>query len=576
VDRTARIVLVADARIDNRSDLAAALDLEAPLSEVSDSDLILAAYQKWGEICAERLLGDFSFVVWDERNRKLFCARDPFGTRSFYYYRTSKLFLFASEIKALFAYPGVPKQIDERRIADHLRCVLEDTSGTFYNGILRLPAAHTLAVEKDSARLARYWSLDPKFELKLPSDEAYEEAFRSHFTEAVRCRMRSVGPIGSMLSGGLDSSSITCVARDLSTKEKGEGIHTFSFLFDQVPESDERLYIHAVLAQGGMESHILHADQLNPFSDLDRILTLFDEPYPGLNYYLHWENLKLVQGAGVRVLLDGLFGDDVLSHNVRWYLSDLAYAWRWIALAKELRQWERPGDRSFLQVFGGTIWRDGIKSRLPRTLRKMRQRLRKKRGPRQGSSERPSEIVIRREFQDRVGAHPCEPRPVGVERSSRKSEKERRRDDLSSGLIAAALESVEKGASFFGVENRYPFLDRRLVEFCMALPPKQSFRHGMTRSILRRSLREILPDAICRRSDKGDLSPNLVQALRTHGMKDIEEALLKDSSTLMPYVEAESLKREFDRFSSGHSDFNTMGVMGTIILARWLRLVDDE
>src|SRR3989454_9825112 len=232
------LVLTADARIDNRGELLAALGRGV---EATDAELILAAYERWGERCPEHLLGDFAFVIWDARRATLFCARDHFGVKPFYYYHApGRLFCFASEIKGLLALAEVPRRLNETRVADYLVPLLEDKVITFYQDILRLPPAHRMTVTRQGVRIEQYWALDPEREIRMKSDADYAAAFREIFTEAVRCRLRSAFPVGSMLSGGLDSSSIVCVARQLLAQDGGETLHTFSPVFDDVREGGER------------------------------------------------------------------------------------------------------------------------------------------------------------------------------------------------------------------------------------------------------------------------------------------------------------------------------------------------
>ena len=197
------LVITSDARIDNREELIAKLQINnRPSDKIVDSELILAAYEKWGEHCPEHLLGDFAFAIWDKRKQKVFCARDPMGVKPFYYYRSNRLFAFASEIKALLCLPEIPRKINELGIGLYLAGISEDEEITFYQNIQRLPKAHSIAISSQSNKLQRYWSLDPSRELKLSSNEEYAEAYREIFTEAVRCRLRSAFPVGSMLSGG--------------------------------------------------------------------------------------------------------------------------------------------------------------------------------------------------------------------------------------------------------------------------------------------------------------------------------------------------------------------------------------
>src|SRR5262249_8962588 len=153
-DPTGRLAITADARIDNREELIAALELTGRPSEaIADSRLILAAYERWAERCPERLLGDFDFAIWDGRRPAFVCARHTFAVRPFYYFRSNRLFAFASEIKALLCLSQVPRRLNEVKVADYLAPGPEDETLTFYQEIFRLPPGHSLAVSRDGARL---------------------------------------------------------------------------------------------------------------------------------------------------------------------------------------------------------------------------------------------------------------------------------------------------------------------------------------------------------------------------------------------------------------------------------------
>ena len=272
VNERGKLILTADARIDNREELMAALDLTGdPEREISDSELILSAYERWGECCSEKLLGDFAFAIWDGRRQHLFLARDHFGVKPIYYYRSSRVFVFASEIKALLCVPEVPRRLNEARVADYLVPMMDDRVVTFYKEIFRLPPGHSMIVGREEVPARPYWALDPSHEVRYRSDGEYAEAFCQLFTEAVRCRLRSAFPVGSMLSGGLDSSSVVCMARALLRENGNQRLHSFSAIFEDVPECDERPFINAILAQGGLEPHFVHADRISPLADLDRV-----------------------------------------------------------------------------------------------------------------------------------------------------------------------------------------------------------------------------------------------------------------------------------------------------------------
>ena len=206
--------ITADARIDNREALLAALDRPgADAALLPDSTIILAAYARWGPACVEKFLGDFSFAIWDPRERTLFCARDHFGVRPFIYCQTDHFLAFSSEIGGLLALADVPRRIDEFQVLEYLSAYYEDTSSTFYRDIRKLPPAHGIVVKNGALSKRRYWTLAHPPDRRPKSDAENIETFRDIFIEAVRCRVRSSGAVGAALSGGLDSSSVALAAR---------------------------------------------------------------------------------------------------------------------------------------------------------------------------------------------------------------------------------------------------------------------------------------------------------------------------------------------------------------------------
>jgi asparagine synthase (glutamine-hydrolysing) len=282
-----RAVLTADMRLDNRAELLSALGLRHdPGDERCDSQILLAAYDKWGEACPQHLLGDFAFAIWDGCRQRLFCARDHMGLKPFYYYASPRVFVCASEIKALWCEPSVSPRVNELRVGYHL-IFRDDPANTFYRDIRRLPPGHALSVTLEGERLTRYWALDPTHELHLSSNEAYAEQFEALFTEAVRCRLRTSHAVGSILSGGLDSSSITCVAHQLMQEQGTPPLHVFSARFSGNGNTDEQPYVDAVLERLGANSgappvvpHILDGNGVLPTAaDFNRILWHQEEPF---------------------------------------------------------------------------------------------------------------------------------------------------------------------------------------------------------------------------------------------------------------------------------------------------------
>lgn len=546
VEPDSGLAITADARLDNREELARALGI-TDVRELADSELILAAYGKWGPCAPERLLGDFAFAIWDPRREELFCARDHFGVKPFYYAETQELVAFASEIKGLLALDNVPWSVDERSVAAYLSDDLEDLSGTFYRGVLRLPPAHWMKVGRQGVRVERYWSLDPLREMAHRSDQEYEEQFRSIFEEAVRCRCRTARPLAAQLSGGLDSSAITCVARDLLAREGRGPLTTFSLCFPETPECDEGPFIRAMVTRGGIEPQYVQADGLSPLDDWEKVLWHLEEPSAAPHLYLHWGLYGAACREGVGVMLDGLDGDAVVSHG-DGYLSDLARSgrwYRWLREASGLRRIRGAGYRALL-------WHAGVSAMLPRL--------------RRAEQTPASEIMTRALAECRGQARVAELDGGSVHRQWHYR-------NLASGTLTHVLEMADKAAAAFGIEVRHPFLDKRLAEFCLALPGSQKLSRGWDRAVMRRALHSKLPGEIRWRPDKTDLRPHFVKRLNGANAGLLAQVAAGCAAVAAPYLDSDAVKNVYRRYLQQPRRADDMAVWNSAMLALWLQYV---
>jgi asparagine synthase (glutamine-hydrolysing) len=567
---TGDLVLTADARIDNREELIAGLGLpDRPSEEISDGGLILGAYEKWGEDCPEKLLGDFAFAIWDGRRRTLFCARDHVGVKPFYYYGSPRVFAFASEIKALLSLGAVPRQLNEVRVADHLVGSFADRTITFYRDIFRLPAAHSMTVTAGAIRIRPYWSLDPSREFRLRSDQEYAEAFREIFMSAVRCRLRSAFPAGSLLSGGLDSSSIVCAARALMGGRK-TSLHTFSAIFPDLPEADlrridERKFVQAVLAKGGLAPHYVRADRLSPLADLDRVLWHQDEAVLAPNLYLHWALYGAARQHGVRVLLDGIDGDTTVSHGLE-YLADLAGTGRWKMLVTEATALSANSPSSFFSP-RRILWEYGFKPLVPEAVAQLWRFAR-----RPTRAHWAAWAVINPTFARRVGMAERARALRGNGSAGGRLSRQVHWHGLTSGLIPAALEMADRASAAFSLEARYPFFDRRLMEFCLALPADQKLSGGWTRVTMRRAMADILPEAVRWRAGKATLAPNFCRRLLEADRPLLDDVILKDPRAIEEYVDIAALRAAYDRYRSQPlAEDGALCVYGAVTMGVWLQ-----
>ena len=565
-----RHVLTCDARIDNREELTKRLLLPTSSEQkLSDSQLILAAYEKWGDRCPEYLIGDYAFGLWDQTKNLLFCARDPMGVRPFYFFQSNSLFVFGSEIKALLNHPDVPKQLNETRVADCLTLIFEDQASTLYQHIECLPSGHALIVKPDSSTLTQYWHLDRKKELRLNSADDYADAFYEMFTESVRCRLRSAYPIGSTLSGGLDSSSIASTAHHLLRNTGASDLHTFSAIFPDLPADeldriDERSFMNDVLNAGQYQAHFIRADQLSPLQDIDKILWHMDESCSVPNLYMHWAMYKKAREHGVRIFLDGVDGDATVSHGLG-YLKELIRTLRWKTLLDEAKAISKHYDYALNTP--SVIWKMGIEPMVPKRLKRTWHRLRGRPQPIWGAH-----TIINPEFAQRIG---LEQRYRSLFNKTPPLRKER--DDhwvgITSPLYPYALRIADQTSKAFEIETRYPFFDRRLIEFCLSLPPGQKLHKGWDRMVMRRAMKDRLPDSVQWRKIKGDLSPNFNRRLYESNHALIQETMHDPPSSLKHYMDLSAWNNHYERYKNNPSRYahSAITVFNGVIFTRWFR-----
>jgi asparagine synthase (glutamine-hydrolysing) len=541
VAREGDLVMTADARIDNRQDLIQSLGCDRrPSGEITDSDLILAAYEHWGTRCAEHLLGDFAFAIWDKKRRKLLCARDHFGVKPlFYFHSPGRLFAFASEVKGLLTLAEVSDELDELEIARHLVIpVHDDLSATYYREVRRVQPAHTLAVSSDGTSESRYWSLDPDRSLELRSDGEYAEAVRETFLEAVRCRIRSSHEIASMLSGGIDSSSITCTAARLL---EGSGqrlpLRTLSAVYDSVSESDERSFINEVLAAYPTNSHFFSADSVSPVGEFDRLNWLLDGANDAGNLYLNWNLYRSASGYGARVVLDGFDGDTTVSHGIARFV-ELAHRYKWWTLLWEVKAYADNIGYSRAEAARWTI-KYGIKP----AVRSLTRRTSKSK---QRSAEAGSwRNMLQADFGNRLVSQLAAPRQMPT------TEREEHYRLLNRPLVLKALNGIGAVGSGAGVEVRLPFFDVRLVKLCLSLPADQKMRGGWPRLVMRNAMEGILPEKIRWRPGKSDVSIGFRHALRSLETDRVEAVRRAAHGELSRFVDPSFFMSSLQLFMTG-------------------------
>lgn len=467
----------------------------------SDTEVVLTAYAQWGTACLERFNGMWAFALWDARQHQLFCARDRFGIKPFYYHWHEECFAFASEIKALLTSINLPRIPHLPSIFDFLAYGLTDHgSDTFFEGVQQLLPAHYIVIQDNGDfRLQRYWDLDPENKIHEPSDEAYSRCFYELFEDAVRLHLRSDVAVGTCLSGGLDSSSIVCVANKLLLEQHvipgelvGQQQKTFSACFDD-PAIDERSYMQAVLRATGAEQNFIFPSDAKLQVDLDRLLWHQEQPFGGSSIFAQWCVMERVAERGVRVLLDGQGGDELLggydSHR-DFYLGTLAQKWHLLQLTGELRAYRREYHLSWFSLILSIL-----RGFTPEPIMNWA-RMHRRAG---ASTQLGIDHDFRAKFHDKYNLRST----WGGNQYNTWSY-----HALTRVILPALLRYEDRNSMAHSIEARVPFLDYRLVEFAFALPLEQKIHHATSKVVLRNALNGVLPDLVrTRRSKLGFTTP---------------------------------------------------------------------
>ncbi|MCC7176494.1 MAG: asparagine synthase (glutamine-hydrolyzing) [Bryobacterales bacterium] len=472
----------------------------------TDTEVILAAYQQWGTGCLQYFNGMFSFALWDSHRRQLFCARDRFGVKPFYYFWRNGIFVFGSELKSVLAHPLISRRPDDTRIYDYLLVGRSDhTEKTFFDGVVALPQAHFLLLQPARRQISvhRWWDLkiNPALDAGCNEEQASSD-FVSLLEDAVRLRLRSDVPIGSCLSGGLDSSSIVMLANRLLLNSGAFGHHTIGdrqktfTARNHSPEIDEFQYSHLVVERTGAEENIVYPSGERFWQEARRFVWHMDEPVDSTSQYPQWNVMRLARERGVTVLLDGQGGDEVLAgYYAYWphYLNQLRHQAGARRLFREMWNVSRVGGRPARDI----VYQDFVE-KLPWRLRQILCALRPFRaGPGQGGSGLKDWQVnpeFLRRFEDRAW-RPAG--PVGARGLAGVLH-----DDIASNNLPKLLRFEDRSSMAFSLETRLPFLDYRLVEYVFSLPLSCRIRNGWNKWILRRSLDGLLPKEISWRRSK--------------------------------------------------------------------------
>jgi asparagine synthase (glutamine-hydrolysing) len=532
--RDERYVIVFNGEVYNHVELRAELEAHGHrFGSHTDTEVILAAYVQWGEGCLDRFNGMWAFLIYDRQARTLLIARDRFGIKPLYYWvAPDGGVAFASEIKQFTSLPGWRARLNSQRTYDFLNWgVIDHTDETLFAGVFQLRGGEKAMLRMEDRpepgqriRAQRWYSL-PEGESDLPYAGATSRV-RELLGDSVRLHLRADVPVGSCLSGGLDSSSIVCLMHEqLHAVGAHERQNTFSACARE-PRYDERPHMETVIHATGAKAHFTYPSLDDLFRLLDKMVWHQDEPFGSSSAFAQWQVFGLAASHGVKVMLDGQGADEQLAGYLSFrsvWIADLLRRGRALSALHELRASMRnPGVRvddvlrSAVSLLVPGRFRDGLRQRFGRI------RVRPA-----WLNDATLQFAVRNPY-----ATPGGSLPTTVNETSRLQ--------VLAASLPMLLHFEDRNSMAHSVEARVPFLDYRLVELIVTMPAGHKIRDGWTKRVLRDAMRGVLPEAIRLRSDKlGFETPEEIW-LRTHvgEFRDALDRAIDDSRGVLRRDEA--------------------------------------
>ncbi len=549
-------ILTWDGRLDNRPALIADLrsDLEANLTDVG---IVAAAFDRWETDCFRRLVGDWAATVWKPEQRELLFAADYMGIRHIFYYLKNDRIWWATDLSPLVLLSGDTFHVDDDYIAGYFAHD-PDAHLTPYREIREVPPGQFVRIRNGGTSVERFWRFSPGSRIRYKTDIEYEEHFRHVFRQSVRRRLRSDSPVLAELSGGLDSSSIVCVADDILAREGAQTprLGTLSYLDTTEPNGDDWIYLQKVEEKRGRVG--IHIDGSKLGSDPAPLEYTEFNPLPGYlvsGRHLEAERAAAVQGGGYRAVLSGIGGDEFLGGipNPTAHLADLIVQFKFIKLAQQLMAWSLVKRSPWSHL----LWQASMEL-LPASLSQY------------FIKQAKVEPWIDRGFAKRtkltlhlldVDEH------FGLWLPTRRS--------YVGGVLLMANKLAKWSSPAPALEeSRYPYLDQNLIEFILSIPASQLLRPGERRSLMRRSLVGIVPQEILSRRTKQFGARTPVLALERN-LKRLQMVFNSPLSSSLGYVNQTRFIQALQAMRNGKA-IHTVRMLRTISLEFWLRDVTSR
>lgn len=574
-DNERKLLITADAIIDNRDELFEVFRIPKEFWETTtDTDLILMAYDKWGNDCPKYLIGNFAFAIWNENKKELFCARDHVGTRTLYYINSNHMFAFCTLEKPLLRVSSSAIELNERWITDFLAIdslINEtDTHETLYKSIYQVPPACSITFDINGLKKSIYWEpLKNIKPLKLKSDKEYEEAFRKIFNQAVECCLRTTGKVGVMLSGGLDSVSVASVAAKILS-EQNKKLTSFTSVplkdfNENVPSYkvvDESKEVNLVCEKyRNIESNFIRCENRNSISDIDSVISILEQPYKIVqNIYWILEIFETASKKDCKVLLNGHWGNVTISYGrLRVLILTLFRKGKFLTLYKEIKALKKLNGAPALLLF-----KDLIKICMPYKLKVAMGLIKTK----NNKNDRFNNVIVNRELVKKWNVEKRFDKLGYNDLTNPNLDMYEELKLLYCPNNLNHIGTIDKKMSLaHGIIVRDPTRDVRVIEFCLSLPGEQFLRNGMDRSLIRRTMEGIIPEEIrMNLLKKGTQGYDWRKRLEPDWKKvRLELVELLNNKDIRYYIDTDKLKNDFEIIGQSLKLENSNNVLNTIM-----------
>ena len=470
----------------------------------TDTEVIIEAYTEWGLDCLTHFNGMWAMALYDSGKKRLFCSRDRFGIKPFYYFFDGRAFVFGSEIKAILAHPGLRFQPNPQAMFNYLARSYRFVDGrpsTFFQGIEQIEPGHGLLIHENGLEIFNYWRLDPaQTEEQGYSESQYIERYLELLEDSVRLRLRSDVEVAAQLSGGLDSSAVAALA----ARSLGPGLPVFSACYDQKP-FDEREFIEPTVSSTNARFTPIFPGPDSLLEELPRMIRAFDEPICTVTFFAHWQVMAAVQRLGFKVILNGHGADELAAGYYDHFLhhfGDLRRQGGNGLLEAEVQSWlnnhgqERLAhlkDYFTLLDLGRPYMDDYLKHFTP---------YENALGPTLKSIQvesKPNQDIFDKLLTNRLY------------------------NELRFETLPAVLKAEDRVSMAFSIESRLPFLDYRLVEFMFSVPNTLKIKNGLSKYIQRQALRGVIPETVRTRVEKVGFNAPSEKWFRSHLSQSFED-----------------------------------------------------